>query len=163
MTITDQPPTRRSKGISYQQLLDTDTHPVPSVLREENPISVGPVRVPVERYTSRAWFDLEVERLWKRVWQMACREEHIPHVGDHIVYEIVDLSFIVVRVSPTQIKAFWNSCLHRGRLLRDRGAPQAAEFRCPFHGFCWNIDGSLKQIPCEWDFPHIDKDNFNLP
>ena len=40
---------------------------------------------------------------------------------------------------------------------------RAQELRCSFHGFCWQLDGTLKQVPCEWDFPHLDKDNFNLP
>lgn len=39
----------------------------------------------------------------------------------------------------------------------------AAELRCPFHGFCWKLDGELSDIPADWDFPQIDKGNFNLP
>ena len=52
----------RSGGVSYQQLLDIDTHPVPDVLRWESPIDLPPSRVPVEQYTSREYHDLEVEK-----------------------------------------------------------------------------------------------------
>ena len=34
--------------------------------------------------------------------------------------------------------------------------------RCPFHGMSWNLDGSLKEIPCRWDFPHVSDENFGL-
>ena len=52
----------RSSGISYQALLDTDTRPVPDVLRIESARELPLVRVPIERYTSRAFHDLEVEK-----------------------------------------------------------------------------------------------------
>jgi phenylpropionate dioxygenase-like ring-hydroxylating dioxygenase large terminal subunit len=162
MTIVTEPGQARSPGLSYQELLDTDTHPVPPVLRLKSPAYLGDDDKPIERYTSRAFHDLEVERLWKRVWQMACREEDVPEVGDTVVYTIASLSVLVVRSAPDTIKAFVNSCLHRGRLIRDDGGP-AFELRCPFHGYCWNLDGSLKQIPAEWDFPHVDRDEFHLP
>ena len=152
----------RSPGISYQHLLDTDTRPVPAVLRLEHPWYGGCDDKDVDRYTSREFHDLEIERMWKRVWQMACREEDIPHVGDTEVYDIGDLSILLVRSAPDEIKAFSNACLHRGRQLRSAGGP-TTELRCPFHGFCWNHDGSLKQIPCEWDFPQIDRADFRLP
>jgi nitrite reductase/ring-hydroxylating ferredoxin subunit len=148
---------------SYQELLDTDTHPVPEVLRRSNRLNEAPSEIPIERYISREFFALEVERLWKRVWQMACREEDIPNIGDNIVYDIAGMSFIVVRTGPDQFKAFYNSCLHRGRMLRESGSIRATEFRCPFHGFAWNIDGSLKHVPCEWDFPQLKPAQWQLP
>ena len=149
--------------MSYQALLDADTRPVPEVLRRTNPLNLPPSEVSIERYTSRDFFDLEVEKLWKRVWQMACREEDVPNVGDNIVYGIAGMSFLVVRTSPNTFKAFYNACLHRGRLLRESGGLRATEFRCPFHGFAWNIDGTLKHVPCQWDFPQIQPSEWCLP
>ena len=93
---------------------------------------------------------------------MACREEDIPDVGDTLVYDICDLSILVVRTAPDEIKAYYNACLHRGRLLKERDGNNT-ELRCPFHGFCWNLDGSLKQVPCAWDFPHVDPAECRLP
>ena len=46
------------------------------------------------------------EKVWTKVWQMACREEDIPEVGDHITYDIVGRSILVVRSAPGEIKAF---------------------------------------------------------
>jgi len=166
MTIIDRPAPgeARSPGISYQELLDTDSRPenVPVVLRKVSATHLGTADVPVERYTSRHVHELEKERLWSRVWQMACREEDLPEVGDTVVYDICHWSILVVRSAPDTIQAYYNACLHRGRQLREENG-NARELRCPFHGFCWNLDGSLKQVPCEWDFPHVDQDQFSLP
>ena len=73
----------RSPGISYQELLDADTHDVPDVLRLESPRFLGDEDISISRYTTREWHDIEVEKLWSRVWQYACREEEIPEVGDN--------------------------------------------------------------------------------
>ena len=164
MSGAPQPPSSpaRSPGVSYQALLDADSRPVPPILREQSWRELGPVQVPIERYTSRAFHDLEVEKLWRRVWQMACREEEIPEVGDHVLYEIADHSLIVVRAAPDEIRAFHNACLHRGRALRD-GDGRAAKFRCPFHGWAWKLDGSLDHVPCQWDFAHVDPSRYRLP
>jgi nitrite reductase/ring-hydroxylating ferredoxin subunit len=147
---------------TYQGLLDRDTLPVPWVLREISPIGPSTADVSVERYTTREFHDLEVEKVWKRVWQMACREEDIPEVGDHITYDIAGWSILVVRCGPSEIKAYYNVCLHRGRLLKEQPG-RARELRCPFHGIAWELDGRLKHVPCKWDFPRIVPEEWSLP
>jgi phenylpropionate dioxygenase-like ring-hydroxylating dioxygenase large terminal subunit len=154
--------TARSPGITYQQLLDTDTHEVPEVLRLESPRYLGSEDVPVAHYTSREFHELEAERLWPRVWQFACRESDIPEVGDHVIYEIVRDSFVVIRTAPDEIKAYPNACLHRGRRLKDHPG-RCSEIRCAFHGFAWRIDGGLKSIPASWDFEHVEPSELSLP
>jgi len=154
----------RSPGVSYQQLLDTDTGPVAPSLRLESPVYLGEADYPVSAYTSRAAHEAEKEKLWSKVWQFACREEEIPDVGDTAVYDICDWSILVVRSAPDTIKAYYNACLHRGRQLREFSG-WTNELRCPFHGFCWNLDGSLRDVPAGWDFPHVYErvDEFFLP
>ena len=152
----------RSPGLTYQDLLDQDSREVPPVLRLQSPKDMGRHEFSVKRYTDPRYHELEVERLWKRVWQFACREEDIPEPGDHYRYDIAGLSFLVVRTETGAIKTYPNACLHRGRMLKEHDG-NAVELRCPFHGFCWKLDGQLKDIPADWDFQHVDKDNFGLP
>lgn len=152
----------RSNGITYQELLDTDTHEVPPVLRLQSPKYLGDADVSIERYISKDWHNREVERLWKKVWQMACREEDIPAAGDHIRYDIAGSSFLVVRTDSGEIKSYPNACLHRGRMLKEFDG-RSSEIRCAFHGFCWSLDGDLTDVPAKWDFPHIDSKEFSLP
>ena len=161
MTATDGPDLARSPGITYQQLLDTDTHPVPDVLRLEHPRYLGSADIDASRYTSRAWHEAEVEHLWRRVWQYVCRADEIPEVGDYQIYEIVRDSYLVIRTEQG-IRAYVNACLHRGRRLKDHDG-RCSELRCPFHGFAWTLDGALQDIPGRWDFPHVDEAAFSLP
>jgi nitrite reductase/ring-hydroxylating ferredoxin subunit len=165
MTMTQPSPgAARSPGARYQDLLDHDSRPenVPVVLRWQSNEPLGSTDIPRERYVSREFYELEKDKMWKRTWQMACREDDIPDVGDSLVYDICDLSILVVRSSENEIKGFYNACLHRGRQLKDSDGNNY-ELRCAFHGYCWNLDGSLKQIPCEWDFPHVDPEQWHLP
>jgi len=90
---------------SVQDLLDNDIVEVPAPLREQSQRPIGLKDITVERYLSREFHDLEVERVWGRAWQWACREEDIPNVGDHMVYDIADRSALVVRTSENEIKA----------------------------------------------------------
>ena len=161
MSATLAPPGR--PGPSVQEVLANDVNPPPPALRGESPATwLGSEDVSRERYFSREWHEREVEKVWRKAWQMACRVEEIPHVGNHIVYDIVHDSLIVVRTAPDEIRAYVNSCLHRGTLLRKEGGT-VAKFRCPFHGFTWDLDGKLVSIPAEWDFGHVDKAKMCLP
>ncbi len=152
----------RCPGTSWQDLLDREEVPVPAYLRENTNPYMGDEDLPNERYTSREFLALEKQKLWPYVWQMACREEDIPNAGDHHVYEIFERSVIVMRTPGGEIRAYVNSCLHRGRLLRERGGC-VANLRCPFHGATWDLDGNFKGIPCEWDFRHLQDRDMRLP
>jgi phenylpropionate dioxygenase-like ring-hydroxylating dioxygenase large terminal subunit len=156
---------RSASHVDLEYVLKNDRKPesVPEVYWKESPAPGGPVRVPTARFYEKRFHDLEVEKIWKRTWQMACREDDIPNVGDYIVYEITHLSFLIVRTSATEIKAHVNACLHRGRLLRECDGKAATEFRCPYHGWSWKTDGSLKEITCEWDFPGVRETVSQLP
>ena len=150
-------------GPSVQEVFDGDKNPAPDIMRQESPAAgQSSADIPIERYFSKTWHDREVEKIWRKTWQLACRVEEIPDVGDHIVYEIVHDSLIVVRTAPDEVRAYINSCLHRGTMLRTQGGC-VKQFRCPFHGFTWSLEGKLIQIPGEWDFPHVDKSKMSLP
>ncbi|WKN61298.1 aromatic ring-hydroxylating dioxygenase subunit alpha (plasmid) [Rhodococcus opacus] len=148
--------------LSYQDVLDLDTHEVPKHIRQENRGEFSWTEASIERYTSREWHLREKDRVWKRTWQFVCREENIPDVGDHIVYTVADLQYLVIRSAPNTIRAYPNACLHRGRQLKDFDG-WCSEIRCSFHGMSWDLDGALKQIPAPWEFPHVEKDDFSLP
>lgn len=104
-----------------------------------------------DRYISRSFAELEAERLWPRVWQLACNVAQVPEVGDFYEYRIADQSILVVRSGPDEVRAFHNTCLHRGMRLKE-GSGNATEIRCPSHAWCWNLDGSLKEVTDAFDF-----------
>jgi len=115
---------------------------IEAALRAEK---VRPDFVPASDYVSRDFAQLEKARLWPKVWQVACREEEIPKVGDFITYQICDQSLIVVRSAPGEISCFHNVCLHRGRRLTEASG-NVARFYCNYHGWQWGLDGKLVKV-----------------
>ncbi len=100
-----------------------------------------PQKIPAERYYDPAFFELEKKHLWPHVWQMACRLEEIPEVGDYTVYTILEHSVILINTKDG-VKAFKNACRHRGlRLAHGPGHCGSEGFVCPFHGWRWNGEG----------------------
>ena len=152
----------RSPYTSYSEYLAEDSREVPAFMVEENFEFLGSEDISIERYTSEKYFKAEAECMWTRVWQFACRVEDIPNIGDSLVYDILNWSFVIVKSEEDKIQAFYNSCLHRGRKLKTHRT-HSLDLKCPFHGYCWNLDGTLKHTPASWDFPHVKEDEWSLP
>lgn len=145
-------PSDRHPDISYGEILDRDSREAPDLLYEQQTPILATNRIPVERYFDPVYFAKEARHLWLRVWQIACREEEIPNPGDFTIYENVGRSLIITRQSEGGIKAFFNSCPHRGRkLVTEDGCK--SRFACPYHGLTWNRDGSFHSNPMAFDFP----------
>ncbi len=157
-----EPGAARTPDTSYTDYLDQDSKDVPKFLYEESAPYLGSEDIPIDRYISKEFFDKEAESMWTRVWQFACRVEDIPEVGDSLVYDILDYSFVIVRSETNTIKGFYNSCLHRARKIKTERT-NSEDLKCPFHGYCWNLDGTLKHTPAAWDFPHVKPEEWDLP
>ncbi|ASK88549.1 aromatic ring-hydroxylating dioxygenase subunit alpha [Sphingorhabdus sp. SMR4y] len=154
----------RCPGPSMQDIMDADGDNPPPAMRAEQYEFLGDEDISFDRYIDPAVHDREIDRMWNRTWQWACREEHIPSPGNQHVYDVGPYSILVVHGDDGKIRAFVNSCPHRGMKFATEGSSGAkrAHIRCPFHGMTFNLDGSLKEIPCRWDFPHLNEDNFGL-
>ena len=108
------------------------------------------------RYTSPEFMTLEWERLWTKVWLVAGRALDIPNPGDYLVTELGVESIIAVRQADGGVRAFYNVCQHRGNRLRPcgRGSAGAAQsFKCLYHHWEYNLDGSYRRIPDLDTFP----------
>jgi nitrite reductase/ring-hydroxylating ferredoxin subunit len=164
-------PVKTSKGDarcpgapSTQKIIAEDKVQAPGWVCSESYAFLGDADISTDRYIEPSFAKAEFDKLWTRTWQFACREEHIPEVGDYHVYDIGPYSFIITRVAKNEIRAYFNACLHRGTKLRGSGSEgHATEFKCSFHGWSWNIDGTNKEVICQWDFPHVDRKKFSLP
>ena len=145
-----------------QQVIRQDRIAPPSTLLERSTHVPPQKPIPIARYTDPAFHELEMRRMWPRVWQYACWSHDMPNPGDVSVYRNVGQSILIVRQRDGSIRAFHNSCLHRGREICDHGGNLPA-LKCPYHGFAWGLDGSSKSIPTPWDFGDIDRSQFGLP
>ncbi|WP_317929637.1 aromatic ring-hydroxylating oxygenase subunit alpha [Halioxenophilus sp. WMMB6] len=95
------------------------------------------------RYTDPAFSQLEFDKLWNQVWQVACRLDEIPTAGDYTTYDIGRQSATVVRVDDNTVKAYFNACPHRGTALSEGcGAFEQNRIMCPFHGWKWDLNGN---------------------
>jgi nitrite reductase/ring-hydroxylating ferredoxin subunit len=120
------------------------------------------VRLDTARYTSKEFLADELERLWMRVWQPAARVDDLPDVGSWREYRIGAKSFVIVRGSDGVIRAFRNSCLHRGLLLCE-GQGRSNSLRCPYHGWSWRLDGALARVQDREFFNELDDSAYALP
>lgn len=77
----------------------------------------APVRIPRSRYTSPEYAALELEHMWPRVWQVACTIDHVGEPGDVFEFRCGPLSVLVVRGDDGALRAFQNTCRHRGNQL----------------------------------------------
>ena len=159
-----KPGEAREQGPSLRDELLRDPTPPPDPLLEESYEFLGDEDISFENYTSPNFAQAEYEKLWSKVWQWACHVDHIPQPGDYFVYDIGDLSALIVRTENREIKAYFNSCMHRGTQLKQPGTCGfSKELRCPFHGWTWSLEGQLVDLPQAWDFPHVTADSHQLP
>ena len=97
---------------------------------------LGSGLIPKERYLTPEFMALEWDRLWTRVWTLVCPLSDIPDVGDYFAFELGPESIIVVRSAPDRVHAFYNTCQHRGRRLREACPGPASRRRRPR---CWHV------------------------
>jgi phenylpropionate dioxygenase-like ring-hydroxylating dioxygenase large terminal subunit len=100
---------------------------------------LGKGPVPIEPYISQEYFDLERERIFRKVWLNVGREEEIPKPGDYLVKDLPvgKTSLLIIRGKDGRIRAFHNVCSHRSnKLVWDRSG-SCQNFSCKFHGWTY--------------------------
>ena len=70
--------------------------------------------LPPECYTSDAFFKREIETIFMKVWNFIGRAEYIPNAGDYYTVDFAGVPLVIVRDDNRQVRAFVNSCRHRG-------------------------------------------------
>lgn len=164
-TAADQPPgAARQIGPTLYDQLNADPTPPPAALLEESYEFLGDEDIPYAVYTSEEYANAEDDLMWSRTWQWACHVDHVPEAGDYYVYDVGPHSALIVRGDDGELRAFYNACMHRGTQLKPPGSCGFSKsLRCPFHGWDWQLDGSFKERPGAWDFPHVDDESHRLP
>ena len=99
--------------------------------------------LPRELYMSEAAFQFDAHVMLKSVWLYACTVAHVKQAGDYFVFELASNSIIVVRGRDGQVRAFWNSCRHRGSRICEQQRGRAPRLTCPYHQWTYGLDGTL--------------------
>ena len=94
-------------------------------------------------YSDREVFELEKERFFMRDWLFVGRVEEFARPGDFLTWRIVGEPIIIARDENGRLNAFYNMCLHRGAEVA-QGRGNARAFKCPYHGWVYDLSGKLK-------------------
>lgn len=93
--------------------------------------------------TDPAIYELEKEKIFGRTWQFLAHESELKEPNSYVTRWMVDDPILVVRTKSGEIKAFLNSCSHRGVHLCTADFGNKKTFTCPYHGWSYNNDGEL--------------------
>jgi len=93
-------------------------------------------------YTAQEFYDREVERIFHKEWNFIGRADEVARPGDYMVHDLVGESVIVLRDGAGMLRAFANTCRHRGTRLLD-GAGNCRSIACPYHAWVYALDGRL--------------------
>ena len=109
-------------------------------------------------------YEAELEQIFSRAWLFLTHESLIPNSGDYNTTRMGEDKVIVIRQQDGSIKAFINSCQHRGNTVCHADAGNTRHFTCSYHGWSYAADGQLVGVPLEQEayFNELDKAEFAL-
>lgn len=99
--------------------------------------------LPRELYVGEDAFHFDTQVMLKSVWLYACTAAHVKNPGDYFVFEMGHNAIIIVRGRDNEIRAFWNSCRHRGAKICVEQRGRAPRLMCPYHQWTYGLDGKL--------------------
>ena len=109
---------------------------------------VEPDRVHKTVYTDPQIFDLEMERIWERIWVYCGHESQVPASGDYYAVTIGRQPMIMIRQPDTSVQVLYNRCPHRGvQIVGNQRGNTGAAFVCSYHAWSFHLDGSVRAIP----------------
>ena len=108
-------------------------------------------------YQSDSLFQLEAEELFRKHWQFVCHVNELKEVGSYKTIDIVNERGFVIKCENKEIRAFHNMCMHRGsRVIGDNEGVCKRSIVCPFHGWSYNFDGTVRGVPNRDSFGETD-------
>lgn len=118
--------------------------------------------LPFRCYSDPAFYEEEVRHIFHRDWVFVCSSSAVKTAGDRFALTIAGTQIVVIRGKDGRLRALSNNCTHRGTPLADPGFSHAPSLVCPYHAWCFNLDGSLKAVPHPGEV-EINKSAHHLP
>ena len=112
-------------------------------------------------YTSTNWYALEVERIFMKVWNYVGHTSQLPNAGDFFTLEVAGAPIIVITGDDGEVRAFHNSCRHRGSKIA-WGEGNCKALTCPYHTWTYARDGALIATPLIEKDAHICYEDLGL-
>jgi phenylpropionate dioxygenase-like ring-hydroxylating dioxygenase large terminal subunit len=105
---------------------------------------------------------LELERVLMPSWQIACHVSMVAKPGDYFTFDLGTESVVVLRDQDGSIRAFHNVCRHRAARLLDGEGKCPGAVICPYHGWSYWLDGTLRSVTLKETFTGLDRDSLGL-
>jgi nitrite reductase/ring-hydroxylating ferredoxin subunit len=119
--------------------------------------------VPAKRYSEPTFAGLEVEFVFGRSWLFVAHADQLRHTGDYVLPDHLGRPVMLVRGGDNVVRAFYNTCRHRGAaLLEEPHGNAGRRLTCPFHAWTYSLDGKLRSYPEASNFSGIDRDCHGL-
>jgi len=113
--------------------------------------------LPAWSFFSEEMLELEKDVLFRSHWQAVCHSNDIPNAGDFVTLDMVGERALVLRGQDGIVRAFHNLCRHRGsRVVADTHGTCKSAIICPFHGWAYNLDGTLRGAAQPATLPKLD-------
>jgi p-cumate 2,3-dioxygenase alpha subunit len=113
----------------------------------------GVFRVRRSAMTSPEIFELERERIFSHTWLYLGHDEEVPSAGDYRRRTVGGRAMFMVRGKDGIVRAFHNTCTHRGAQVCRHDEGQATSFTCFYHGWTFGTDGQLVGVPEKEAYP----------
>src|ERR1700686_3250433 len=103
--------------------------------------------IPAEWYTDPRIADLERLSVFSKTWQLVARADQLQAAGQFVATTVANEPVVAVRGNDGVLRAFYNVCRHHAAAVVNQPCGQAALLHCPYHGWNYGLDGSLKGMP----------------
>src|SRR5216117_3212584 len=103
--------------------------------------------IPAPWYVDPRVFELERQTVFARSWQLVGRIEQVRKAGQYITWDLAGEPLVVVRGNDNVLRGFFNVCRHHAAAVVTEPCGQASILHCPYHGWNYGLDGSLKGMP----------------
>ena len=118
--------------------------------------------LPSWTYKSKQLLEIEKESLFFNHWQLICHQSDLSSVGDFLTFDLCNERILIIRDNENIVRAFYNLCRHRGSRVMANEKGNCTAIVCPFHGWVYNLDGTLRGASQPKSFPQLDKNDFGL-
>jgi phenylpropionate dioxygenase-like ring-hydroxylating dioxygenase large terminal subunit len=138
--------------------------PVPPIGLTQKYPEIGTGPVPTRIYHDPAFYEKEIEAIFKRSWFMIGRVDQLPEPGSFFVYELPTFgqSVLICRDRSGAVRGFHNVCSHRGNVVEHRNCGKTRNFVCRFHGWSYDLEGRIAAVRDEEGFFGLDKSRLGL-
>jgi len=103
--------------------------------------------IPAPWYVDARIAELEAQTVFSKTWQMVGRTEQVEKPGQFVTASIAGEPIVVVRGNDGVLRGFYNVCRHHAAAVVTEPCGQASILHCPYHGWNYGLDGSLKGMP----------------